>query len=334
MTDLTLFLSNINFLEDLEHTLRRVNKSCFVDTTFTDKEKIINLETLELLQEIYDENLEAKFQRLYFGVETCEWKIPSLEDTKTAYKIAKEREMAFTYVTPYSGGRSFEKIKAILAFLNGLPDPVEVVVNDWGILNLIDTEYEKLIPILGRLMIKMKRDPRYSVVSFQDSFRESGLEELLPEDADCDLIKTNQAKFLGSCSLSFPQYQDFLKSKRIARVELDLISTDITLKTDFPIDIFWPWTYVTSGRACMLGYEGFNHILEKHCSLPCESQYFEFMGEVFPTFSKGNAIWMYSPLELLKKYWTSPAREADNKDKGWLNHVVFDRVIYQPYIPI
>ena len=88
-----------------------------------------------------------------FGTEFCEWKIPSLELLREAYRLAYEGGKEFSYVIPRVSDRSIERIRRQLAFLDS-KENVDVVINDFGILNMLE-HYPNLRPHLGRQLVYM-----------------------------------------------------------------------------------------------------------------------------------------------------------------------------------
>ena len=88
-----------------------------------------------------------------FGSEFCEWKIPSLDILKEAYRLTHERAKKFSYIIPRVSDRSLERIRKQLAFLDSKGN-VDVVINDFGILNMLE-QYPNLRPHLGRQLVYM-----------------------------------------------------------------------------------------------------------------------------------------------------------------------------------
>jgi hypothetical protein len=91
----------------------------------------VQTETLHQLKEA----LASQCDSIRFGPEFCEWKIPSLETIKQAYKEVKEAGKGFKYVSPILSNHGIEKIREQLDFLKGL-NSVEVIIGDLGALNL------------------------------------------------------------------------------------------------------------------------------------------------------------------------------------------------------
>jgi collagenase-like PrtC family protease len=67
----------------------------------------------------------------------------------------------FTFVTPYVGNLMLARIEESLEYLNSLniKNPIEVVVNDFGVLRLINTKYKNLKVVFGRVIHKLLKTP-------------------------------------------------------------------------------------------------------------------------------------------------------------------------------
>ncbi len=104
----------------------------------------VHAETLSQLGEA----LESRCDGVRFGMEFCEWKIPTLETLKRAHEKVVDAGKRFTYIVPILSNEGIEKIRGQLAYL-GEYEGVEVVIGDIGALNLLQG-YEGLRLRLGR----------------------------------------------------------------------------------------------------------------------------------------------------------------------------------------
>jgi hypothetical protein len=164
----------------------------------------------------------------------------------------------------------------------------------------------------------MKRDPRFSLSGYDIS--NAGLKKLAK-------IESNQKDALQGSSLELSLYQEFLEKKGMERVCLDTLTHGVNPKTlkkwKFEIDLFWPWTYITSSRSCSIaahtqpGKE--SHPTDEPCKFQCRKYEFTFRSDkkMLPTVFRGNAVWM-STKTLYEEYFKQG----------------FDRLVYQPYIPV
>ena len=86
----------------------------------------------------------AKFERIYFGDEFCQYKILSLKDLNYLKRNSNGRKV--TVVLPYIAESYFHKIEKLLKFINAnnaIFD--EIVFNDWGFFYYIRKNYPDLI---------------------------------------------------------------------------------------------------------------------------------------------------------------------------------------------
>lgn len=109
----------------------------------------VQTDRFRMLEEI----VRSGCDRVRFGSEFCEWKLLSLELLREAYGLAHEEGKEFAYVTPRVSDRSLGIIRGQLAFLNS-KGHVDVVINDFGILNMLG-RYPNLRPHLGRQLVYM-----------------------------------------------------------------------------------------------------------------------------------------------------------------------------------
>jgi hypothetical protein len=104
---------------------------------------------------------EVKIGRIYWGSEYCSNLLPSVSKLQRIRAELKKRRCSLTLVTPAMiSDHEVARLRRLFSYLNRFQaEKVEVVVNDWGVLELI-REYRNLRPLLGRLLNKSERDPR------------------------------------------------------------------------------------------------------------------------------------------------------------------------------
>ncbi len=99
--------------------------------------------------------------RLYYGAEFCYWRLPSAEKILTAKNWAAQAEWTFTLVTPVLGETERQRFEIVLKKV--LPDLAagdEVLISDWGALELVRDVRNDLTVVLGRALSGQKRGPR------------------------------------------------------------------------------------------------------------------------------------------------------------------------------
>lgn len=319
--ELCVFISNTYDLINLEETLKIIPKpeSGYIEIMNPDLQ--VNQTALVKLKKHFDLNLGYYYfdyiERIYFGVETCEHLLPAIEELEKAYEICKEKEYGLTFVTPYGGPKLMKNIIPLFDFL-AQKDDVEVVVNDYGILQILTSEYKMLTPVLGRLLNKMKRDPRFSL---------SGYDSAEANIKNKNKVEKNQVGALQNNSYENTLLQKFLDDINVSRLGIDTVPQGFNKKTlkkwKFPLDLYWPWTYITSGRNCAIAsYTDSSmefHVTDKHCQKQCKLYGFAFESDKKMKLSlqRGNAIWMNS-----------------ESDSAILFGQGFERLVFTPYIPI
>ncbi len=256
--------------------------------------------------------------RIYFGNEFCQHLIPTLEEVKSAYNLAIDLECSFTLVTPYVTEDGLKKLIPLFEFLSNHTKGVEIVINDWGVMNLIHREYPSLVLVLGRLMNKMPRDPRVT-----RHYNIPGV----PKDA---------LAFPQQSNVTIQSYRTLLKSYGINRVELDNVFQGIDMdfnKLELEASIYISYGYVTTGRICLSG--NLNLTREKkfvsgnRCSKECQRY------EV--SLSNTNSI--FEDKDLILHHVGNTVFYSQEEDmvlkavEGCISNGI-NRIIYQPAIPM
>ncbi len=199
-------------------------------------------------QKLKTYNLD-NYGRIYFGNEFCDELIPSRPKLEEAISIASDHRKSLSFVTCYVSEHKIKQYYALIELLAKLVPGSEVIINDWGMLKMcFDNELE---PVLGRLLVKQKRDPR--IAHFTES---------LPEKARLRLRQMGLNDF----------FLNFLKKQNIKRIELDNllqgIDTDELRDSGFSYSVYIPYGYITTTRICF--FRNRNKGIEKKFSIvPC-----------------------------------------------------------------
>lgn len=103
------------------------------------------------------------FDRVYFGNEFCERLLPDATQFKRAINKVRHNKLKFTFLTPSATESGLNMIHKLASLLR--PED-EVVVNDYGVMNMIGEEFKNNIVIgrvLGRIVFHaaqaLERDP-------------------------------------------------------------------------------------------------------------------------------------------------------------------------------
>jgi hypothetical protein len=319
---LYIYVSDIRHLLNLEETMRIIPKPSQEFLEIMDHSTMSNQLTLNDLKnymyKYFGLHYEGNIEGIYFGQETCENLVPSLKHVQEALEYCRTNEYTFILATPYVSIKGIERLKKLFEYLNTEAPDTEVLVNDYGVLHLLNTSYTNLNPLLGRLLIKMKRDPRFSISGYD--IANIGIKNV-------KRVEENQQDVLQNSSLEIPSYQEFLRSKGIRRLSVDALPQGMDAKSikkwGFPVDLYWPWTYITSNRSCTTaaytqpGKE--THPTDEPCRFQCREYEFNFRSDkqMLTSVLRGNTVWM-----------NTRALQNDYFAMG------FDRLIYEPYIPV
>ena len=174
------------------------------------------------------------FSRLYFGNEFCQRLIPPAKELERVLDFASEKGLSFTFITPYVTDEGLGMLEPLLRKIAETKPDSEVVVNDWGVLHILNERHPDLEPVMGRLLHKMKRGPRFM-----------NLMDILPEGT---------INYFQSCSLDSPLYRRFLMEMRVKRVELDNLLQGIALDlshSGISGSLYIPYAYITTTRLCL-----------------------------------------------------------------------------------
>ena len=270
------------------------------------------------------------YGRLYFGNEFCERLIPSLKDLKKALSFIRGKRMDFSLVTPYVTNFGLERLKPLLALLKSRKVYGEIIINDWGLLSLVNREYVNLSVVLGRLLTKQKRGPRlirllkretrprFIKDSKNPKIKYFIFQKKLPLDLD--------SYYKGSDTSSVPIIHDFLIRRCIKRIELDNTSQGLFLeleKSGISASVYLPYVYISTTFFCLSAdcdQKKKSLLKRKPCKRQCQRYIFKLRHKTMPKviYLKGNTQF-YKNTRLQLKEW---------KAMG------VDRIVYEPEIPV
>lgn len=171
---------------------------------------------------------------LYYGNEFCEYCLPTCDDLSKAISKCLEDGMKFVFVTPPVSDWGIKKVRGALEYLTQNGINAEVVVNDVGVLELIDQEFPNIQVIIGRVFDKLSHDSRICTEDMKEYYGTPGL-----NFARTPGILSNMAK---------QAFERFC----IKRYEFDLPKVGIDLPNEGNFSLYWPYHYLTTGRVCMM----------------------------------------------------------------------------------
>ena len=215
-----------------------------------------------------------KISGIYYWSDNCEFLVPYKKEIEQALEKFREfnknfpphKVRTFTLVTPYVWDKMMEKLEETLEFLNNQKTKfsIEVVVNDFWVLRVLNKKYKNLKPIFWRLIHKILKTPLIDTYwyeahpAWEKIKNKSEQEKLKLRD---EIVKW-QMKFYNSTEVSLDLYQNFLKKYNIERVALDYMekreklfsSHSVSPKgrevAQIGIDLYYPWALIFTGRLC------------------------------------------------------------------------------------
>ena len=218
-----------------------------------------------------------KISWIYYWSDNCEYLVAYKNEIEKAIEYFKEfnknfpphKIRTFTFVTPYVWDKMMEKLEESLEYLNNLKTKfnIEVVVNDFGVLRVLNKKYTNLKPVFGRLIHKILKTPLIDTFGYEahpagEKIKNKTEQEKLRLR---DEIVKWQMKFYNSSEVSLDLYQNFLQKYSIDRVALDYMEkreelfnqiiphpsgAPFNTKESIGIDLYYPWALIFTGRLC------------------------------------------------------------------------------------
>ena len=249
-------------------------------------------------------HIKTSYSRLYFGNEFCEHLIPNVEVLTAVLERCKDKNMALSVVTPFVTDAGIEKLKKILDFLRIKEVDLEIVINDFGVLDLVQSEKYDFNLVLGRLLSRQKRDSRIDVVS--------------------NKLPAGLKQHFSFCYLDREEIIELLLDFGIKRIELDNLSSGIRRSQNrrLKASLYYPYAYISTTRLCparKIFKKNFHLRLVEDCNKECRHGNMILKNKSIPydIILKGNTYFRYIdklPLDL--------------------DVLGIDRIIYQPEIPL
>lgn len=219
------------------------------------------------------------YGRLYVGDDFCERLTPDVPELEKVLKFARNNGKRLTLLTAYHTNKGLEKLKPVLEILNSRESAAEVVVNDLGVLRILNRSFTNLAPVLGRL---------FTLTLVHPHFRNRRV-----FNPDGEALEFFRSRFRLS-----KEYFDFLSENRIRRVEFDnifalpLFAEDF-IKRGMAVSFYYPFTSLTTSRRCL--FAGKKAVSSKFALLGCKKECLEYKlilrapALEYEIFVKGNA---------------------------------------------
>ena len=144
-------------------------------------------------------------RRLYIGSATCSELFPELACLSELLDKAARDDLAVTLLLPPLRTGSVHRVDALMELLAAHNRPVELAVNDWGMLERAKNRPDCAELVLGPLLNKLRRDPRMVWKPGYEAHR--------------DLFAEN--------SLNDPPFREFLGELGVRRFEYEACGRDV-----------------------------------------------------------------------------------------------------------
>lgn len=211
-----------DYISQKQEWMANLNYDSFNYRILNSVELAINVDNYELYNKYLNEDIETfmsnylkdnfiekhkfmykKISRIYVGNEFCHNLFPSkrmlIDIIKKANNEGLEVTICFTYVRECYIDKTKSIINEIYNWCNENNKKIEIVINDWGMLKIVENKQDYLTLCLGVLLNKRKKDPRY--------IYKNGYDE-------------NKA-LIGDNSLNSKIFSEFLKDNNINRFEYE-----------------------------------------------------------------------------------------------------------------
>ncbi|MDP7079911.1 MAG: hypothetical protein QF415_08480 [Candidatus Undinarchaeales archaeon] len=173
------------------------------------------------------------YDRLYLGNGYCQRLIPTPDQLRSALDRADDAHLPLTLVTPPVTDEGLDDLAPVLDLL---PKGVEVVANDWGVIDLI-AEEGRLEPVVGGLLHKQKRGPRLMMAK--------------------DLLTHEAWERFRTSNMDVAAMRGLLASYGVRRIEVENPFQGVSLDLsggDTPLlgSLHHPYVCVTMSRYCII----------------------------------------------------------------------------------
>lgn len=278
-------------------------------------EKAIHITTLDSLR-----YYNSGYARIYFGVEFCQRLIPSVRSLEEALRFTRTKGLQFTLVTPFVTEEGLNRLGGIFKFLKKELKDCEIVVNDWGVLEVISRRYKTFKPLLGRLLTRQNRNPamayilkkQYPLVGIKGKGGTIRIITHVPPDRRYQ--KGIKASYVNACSV-----QNFLSKFNIKRVELNNVIQGLNLENlGLKVSLYTPFVNISTTRFCPMESRTQKILRINTCRRECQKYYERLKYKALPKYiyKRGNTIFYKNPVDI---------KAADES--------LIDRIVFEPELP-
>ena len=227
----------------------------------------VNFMAIREIKKRFGQDYFNKISGIYYWSDNCEFLVPMRKEIEKAVEKFVEfnknfpphKIRTFTFVTPYVWDLMMERLKESLEYLNSLKikNPIEVVVNDFWVLNLINKSFPNLKISFWRLIHKILKTPLVDTFGYEAHPAGELIKNKTEQEKQKlrDQIVKWQMRFYNSAEVSLEIYRKFLEKYKIERITLDYMEKrwdlfDNDRFNNFSVDLYYPWALVFTWRLC------------------------------------------------------------------------------------
>jgi hypothetical protein len=185
---------------------------------------------------------QGDFSAVYFGSETCGLLLPRKTDIDILRRLRDRFQVDFAVVTPYVTEHNLLSVGKLLGYLSKKVPGIEIVVNDWGVLQMVREDYPCFRIVLGRVLNRQRRGSL-----FVDT-RDSAVRSV----RDLKGLTRRDRLYLRASIAQNDFAMRLLNGLKVERVGLDNIAQGILLTNNCTakIDLYYPYCYLASSFQC------------------------------------------------------------------------------------
>lgn len=245
-----------------------------------------------------------KFTRIYFGEEFCENRFPDKQKLMSIVEYASKNKLDFTFVTPYVTDLGLKHIEELINIISKSLTSFEVVFNDFGVMKLLHDKYPEIKLVCGRIINKMKRDPRINCA------------------LACNNGNLDGEKYFSSTSFLGKYIKELFVRYNVSRIEFDNVyhNFNFCLNDGIHGSLYYPYVFLTTTRLCRLKKDNLfstknKLVVANRCEHICNKAIIALDNE-----NINKKIYVYGNTQFL---YNKEVKDSIFKNKG------MDRLIYQ-----
>ena len=264
-------------------------------------------------------------QRIYWGAEFCQNLIPTIQDTEKILAFINRGNLKFTFVTPFVTEQGLNKLEKAFTWFKKIRLFPEIVVNDWGVLECLESEFKGYFEIaLGRLLVRQQRDPAIKkVIEKQLPFAVRG------KDGKIRIVvhRVPGLSFQQGIKASYASSglaQGVFSRFGIKRVELNNVMQGLNLQgLKLKRSLYTPFVNISTTRFCPMEsrFQKVNRI--NVCKMECQRYYDILRNRAVSkvVYKRGNTTFYKNPIKM--QILANLTRMGAN----------IDRIVFQPELP-